>query len=226
MIASTVGRRTPAFRASVALVVAGFAMLTALALLQIGIAATALRPRAPTAASNAASATRSAVDRFYAAIDVVLATGDAAPLEIAVDPAFVDHGAAGQTSDRVGLIADLLARRQTDPNLQFDVAAVIVDGDQALAYLQTDPFHETDARPITTIDALRVRGGVVVERWSDGRETATAVPTPESDRSASGPVPTPAPAERGRGDGVRLAPFAPTAIATPLTPRRFPRTQK
>lgn len=224
MTALPVRRRLPVARSPVPLVVAGFALLTSLALLQIGIAATALRPSAPTVDRDAtATATRSAVDRFYAAIDVLLATGDAAPLDAASDPAFVDHGGVSRTGDRVGLIADLLARRRIDPDLRFDVAAVIVDGDRALAYLQTDPFDATGAGPSTTIDAVWVRGGVVVERWSDDLGTATAVPAPESEpgsddigTKAVRPLAT---AELWSGDG-RSA--QPAAMATVVVAARLP----
>jgi hypothetical protein len=218
-----VRRRSPVARSPVPLVVAGFALLTALVLAQIGGAAMALRPNATSIASDpTAAATRSAVDRFYAAVNLVLATGDAVPLDAATDPAFIDHGSVSRMGDRVGLIAELLARRRIDPDLRFDVAAVIVDGDRALAYLQTDPFDATGAGPSTTIDAVWVHGGVVVERWSDDLGTATAVPTPESEpgsddlgTKAVRPLAT---AELWSGDG-RSA--QPAALATVVVAARL-----
>jgi hypothetical protein len=152
-----------------------------------------------------AAATRLAVDRFYAAINVLLAAGDTAPLDAAVDPTFVDHVAASQERDRPAFITDLLAPRRAGPGRQL-----VVDGDQALAYLPTDPFDTAETSSTTTIEALRVRGGVVVARWRDRLETTTAVHTP-------------APAERWSGDAVWAVPAVPTAEAAP---RRYPRTQK
>jgi hypothetical protein len=240
MIAPPVTRQALVARSPVPLVVGCFALLTALLLVQIGGAATSLRPNAISAASDpTATATRAAVDQFYAAINVLLATGDTAPLDAAVDPTFVDHVAASsQARDRAALITELLAQRRAGPGLQIDVAAVFVYGDQALAYVQADPFDATAARLTTTIEALRVRDGVVVERWRDRPGTATPPPTPEADRGsvglADGAVPvgrgtsfvhTPAPAERWSGDGVWRAPVSPTAaLATPPL-WRFPRPE-
>ncbi|HEU0114997.1 MAG TPA: nuclear transport factor 2 family protein, partial [Thermomicrobiales bacterium] len=163
-----VRRQASVARSPVPLVVACCALLTALAMLQIGGAAMALRPGATSAADDpTANATRAAVNRFYAAVNVALATGDAAPLDSAVDPAFVGHVAASnQPRDRIALVADLLARRRADPDLQYAVAAVVVDGDQALAYVQTDPNETIAAPPNPTIEALRVRDGMVIARWS------------------------------------------------------------
>jgi predicted ester cyclase len=235
MTALPVRRRSPVARSPVPLVVAGFAMLTALVLAQLGGAAMALRPNATSIASDpTAAATRAAVERFYAAVNLVLATGDAAPLDAASDPAFIDHVAASsQARDRPAFITDLLAQRRAEPDLQFDVAAVLVDGDQALAYVQADPFAETAARQPTTLEALRVRGGVVVERWSDRLGTATVVPKPQSEVGSVGGVggavwhgegtsagQMPTPAERWSGDAVWAATATP---ATAMPPERSPR---
>ncbi|HEU5432108.1 MAG TPA: nuclear transport factor 2 family protein [Thermomicrobiales bacterium] len=206
MTASIVQPRQTAVRSPVPLVVACGALLTALALARLGVAATAFQPRPASGTAAAATATRLAVDRFYAAVNVLLATGDPTLLVAAVDPTFVDHvaGSSREWDHRPTIIAGLMTLRRNDPGLQLDVAAVIVDGDQALAYIQAASSEPAGTRPEMTIEALRVRGGLVVERWSDEGRAET---------SALAPRPSPAPI------------VEPTAMATNPPPPRFPRTQ-
>jgi predicted SnoaL-like aldol condensation-catalyzing enzyme len=212
-------------------VVGGFALATALVLLLLANLWSVAGPNVARAVDDrTTTTTRQAVTAFYAAINALLATGEPAGLVTAMNPAFVDHAAgAPQPHDRAELIAALLAVRERVPGLRLRVAALLVDGDQALVYLEVaNPDAESHTDPValsatSMLDAVRVTDGLVVEHWSDGTwPEATAVstpsPTPEANVVTIAPTPATMPAEHRS-----LVPQGnPSTRATVI---RFPRRQ-
>ncbi len=134
--------------------------------------------RMPLPAAVQSQATAAAVRAFYAAATAVLVTGDAAALEWAVPADFVDHAPLpGSTPDRAGLGRTLAALHDVAPGARLIVADLTVVGDQALARVEVlgavaGTFLGVPLPgPVAAwgrVDAFRVGGGRVRERWGDG----------------------------------------------------------
>ena len=147
-----------------------FTLFSGVALLLVGVLLPDLRPL-PVAALDE-SANREAAERFYAAYDAALGTGDSRLLIAAVAPDFVDHRSeSGEALDRGELIAEVAALRTALPGMDVEAKALLVDGDHVQAYVSrtSDGMEATlssEQAPGDRIELLRIASGVVAERWS------------------------------------------------------------
>jgi predicted ester cyclase len=152
-------------------------LLTATGLGLVGVATTVTQ--APLAfAPNTATAAAESVDRFYAAADEALRTGDPTALRDAVAPGYVDHASA--TASRTGVaryVESLAELREACPDCRLAVEKLVVGTDRAAVRVAAHGHRQGtaagvsgDGAPIawTALDVLRVAGGRVAERWSRG----------------------------------------------------------
>jgi SnoaL-like polyketide cyclase len=133
------------------------------------------------------------VDRFYAAANVVLRTGDPAVLDTIVAPGFVDHNPApGTVPDRAGLGRVLAARHATFPGERLVVDHALATGDEVAVRVHAEaaaggaflglplPVAAGDWGPLET---FRAAGEQIVERWGSPASPLFAEPlwqTPSS----------------------------------------------
>ncbi len=172
-------------RRSPALLVASLLLLaTGLALLRL---ASDLVEPPPSRPGQTDAAAVELVRRFYAAADVLLATGDAASLEALVAPDLVEHPPRlGRASGRAGLVAALRARRGAFPGLRLIVDDVQAgDGDRVTAFVRVDgttggsflglplPRESVSWGPL---EVFRVDRGRIAERWGSGPDPAAFAP--------------------------------------------------
>jgi hypothetical protein len=114
-------------------------------------------------------------ERFYAAINAVLESGDASSLRAILHPSFVDHAPAGEDSGTArDLESDLLALRAMFPGLRLESSSTISGGDMVASSLIAVGSAQADVSGIAVetqltgpdFELLRVAGGMVVERWA------------------------------------------------------------
>jgi hypothetical protein len=172
-----------AHRAPALLLVVVLCLATGLAFLGLGAALGTPRmgPGSP-----ADSATEAAVDHFYEAVNRVLATGDPARLDEVVAPGFVDHDPApGMPPDRDGLTALLVARHATFPGARLVVDHVVTSGDEAAVRVHAEGVATGEflGLPLPAsagswgpIEALRIAGDRVVERWGTAPSPLVGLP--------------------------------------------------
>jgi hypothetical protein len=175
-------------------------LLLATGLSLVGLAQTAgpfAVPAAPVESADAAATAQA----FYAAVNEVLATGKAAPLDHLVSPGLVEHPPRPGDGGRAGLVRVLLARRAVFPGLRVAVDDARAAGDDLVAIRvraagpTAGSFLGMPVPAVTTawgpVELLRVADGRVAERWT-GTGDATmlsplweaALPSSESDASA------------------------------------------
>ncbi len=120
-------------------------------------------------------------NRFYAAVNHFLATGDSAPLRAVVADDFVQHPAPPfATRDATGLIRKLESMRLVDPGLRFTVDRLVASADgveiSAAVHAVAGPTRPVLVRSLppqlaapsgTTIELLRIDSGRVTERWAE-----------------------------------------------------------
>ncbi len=146
----------------------GFALavVTGLALLQVAIALRA--PESSVAAGE--ERTRATARRFYAAVEVAFASGDFGPLRSIVDPRYAGHDATLASVQTLDDFEDDIAKtRRAQPSLRLEVVAITTDRDRAVVALSSvDAGSLADGAESTSIEVIRVAGGLVVERWQLG----------------------------------------------------------
>lgn len=125
------------------------------------------------------------VQRFYAAINELLASGDSAALERIVAPGYVEHRPAGDEIHGLRpLEEDLYAMRLAFPALRMEATAISGESELfALAVRYAGRLNTTLAGlevelalPAERFEIVRVREQRVVERWADLPLTGSFVP--------------------------------------------------
>lgn len=139
------------------------------------------------------------VERFYAAVNEAIATGNSVALQRVVNPSFVDENPLpGVNPGRAGLEEYLVALHDADPGLRLEADVISASSDQVVARVQV--WHEPTEFPLPAslderrevwgaIEVLRVADGAVVGRWSytDGLTLARSL----AERQVTLPLPTP-----------------------------------
>jgi hypothetical protein len=132
------------------------------------------RAAAPPASSTREHATELAAAAFYEALNSYLEQGDAAPLEDALAPGFVDHSELAPNQDAGALLRYLAAMRATYPDMRFEVTAMTPRDDQiAVAVAPTGGTAAIDGELIADwppaapgYEQLRIVDGKIAERWA------------------------------------------------------------
>jgi hypothetical protein len=144
-------------------------------------------------------ANRVAVERFYEAVNEVIATGEVAPLSIALSPDYVELDDVGAlVPGRAALERALLALHATAPALHLDIAELAGNGDRLIAIVQPQGVERATAFGLTLghhiwwspVEVFRVSAGLVVERVAVGERPARLEPLVRV------PIELPAPATR------------------------------
>jgi predicted ester cyclase len=156
------------------------ALATGLGLLAV---ATTLS-QAPLTVAPATGDATAAVQRFYAAADLALRTGDTMALQDAVAPGYVDHATRTKAPTSVLGYAQFLAElRAACPDCRLTAQELTVGHDQAAVRVAvqghrrvTDLGVSGDGLPLvwSALDVLQIAGGQVAERWSRGDPLALA----------------------------------------------------
>jgi predicted SnoaL-like aldol condensation-catalyzing enzyme len=116
------------------------------------------------------------VRRFYAAANLLLATGNADALWEVVSADFIDHAELpGLAPDRDGLVRYLRTWHSTDPTLRLNVVDLAAQGDRITAVVATDRADNAPAsdspmiagRAWGAIDVFRLQSGHITEHWGD-----------------------------------------------------------
>jgi hypothetical protein len=114
------------------------------------------------------------VERFYAAVNETIATGNPAPVQRVVNPSFADENPLpGVNPGRDGLEAYLVALHNVDPGLRLEANVISASASQVVTHVQvgrepTAPLPTTvgDRRAVwSPVEVFRVADGVVVKRW-------------------------------------------------------------
>ena len=141
------------------------ALLLAGAAVAIHLPALPAETDAPQEAEN-----RRLAHAFYDAANVVIATGDLAPIATLVAPDILDGGEAqGAEPGSTGLRRRLLALHATAPGLRLTVAALAVDGDLAIAQVGTEGTGATAFLSLSLSDRPLLWGPIDVLRLADGQ---------------------------------------------------------
>lgn len=183
--------RQPLLVTTIVLAIATAAVLTSAAWL---IPVTDVR----TAAVSVRVTEEDVVQRFYAAVNVAIATGELTPLQTVVAPDFVTTNALSPVQPgRAGLEATLAQLHATIPTLRLKpeiVAAgggqvmvqVAVTGDRGGSFLGVSLM--TQPRPWSAVDVLGVTDGRVVDRRGLLDGTGLLLPIASSPVHVSGPA--------------------------------------
>jgi predicted SnoaL-like aldol condensation-catalyzing enzyme len=117
------------------------------------------------------------VDRFYAAVNETIATGDPAPVQQVVAPHFVEeHPLPGVRPGRAGLEEYLLTLHRSVPGLRLVAQIIVAAADRVVTRveMQVDQVSHplsgvggVEAAMWSSVEVFRVESGVVVERWGD-----------------------------------------------------------
>jgi predicted ester cyclase len=163
---------TRAHRAPTLLLACLLCLATGLAIL--GLATTVGEPRR-VERRPANAAVVAVVNRFYAAANTVLRTGDPSALDGVLAPGFVDHAPApGTAPDRDGLAEALVARHATFPGERLVVDRTIADGDAVAVQVHAEGTAEgtflglplpAAAATWGPLEAFRIVGGAIAEHW-------------------------------------------------------------
>jgi mannose-6-phosphate isomerase-like protein (cupin superfamily) len=151
----------------------------------------------PTGGTDAA--TTAVIQRFYDAVNTVIATGDTSGLRAIVALHFLDHASLPVTrTGREGLEEYLLALHATAPGLRLAAEPIIATENRAVALIRgqhAQPLpmlRETIPDAIARwppVDVLRVSGGAIVERWSDTGALSLVQPLATASLELTAPAP-------------------------------------
>lgn len=196
------GERGPAGRSR--RLVVGLLAFTAL-LLVVDAALTALylgrEPAVAVVVADGAGAAGVAA-RFYAAVDAALQTGNTEPVAELLAPEFAQYPARdGVPRGRTDLLAGLDRLRTLAPGLRLRVDAVsvpsadggvtvhlAVSGAESGAFLGLPLPTELAAWGWGPTERLRIRDGLVVERWGAADSRAAAAPVAQTGLPFGGPA--------------------------------------
>lgn len=174
-------------RSPVLLVACLLALATGISLMRLSGVST---PPAPARSSLVPDAVANTVlvRRFYAAVEVAVATGNAELLDALLAPAFVDHAVApGQPPDRAGLAQELAALHAVVPTLRLGVTDLVAQDDEVMARVQVSGVNPAaflglplpaDWPMWSAVDLFRFAGGRIVERWGWPPPPALLQPLP------------------------------------------------
>ena len=139
------------------------------------------------------------VERFYAAVNETLATGNLATLQHVVNPSFADENPLpGVPAGRAGLEAYLVALHHTIPGLRLEAEVITAGYYQVVARVQvrqdsaapTVPAAFGEQRAVwSPIEGFRVANGMVVSRW--GHTDGLTLVQPLAAQTLELPIPTP-----------------------------------
>jgi hypothetical protein len=117
------------------------------------------------------------VDRFYAAVNETIATGDPAPVQQVVAPHFVEeHPLPGVRPGRAGLEEYLVALHRSVPGLRLVPEIIVAAADRVVTRVEmqvdqvSDPLSGAggvETAMWSSVEVFRVDRGEVVERWGD-----------------------------------------------------------
>jgi predicted ester cyclase len=170
-------------RSPVLLLVCLLCLSTSLALFRVATTLTSAEngPRMPTNAAALA-----VVDRFYAAANAVLRTGDTTDLAAVLSPDFVDHEPApGSAPDRNGLARVLVARHATFPDERIVVDHAVAAEDEVTVRVHAEDTAAgaflglplpAAAGAWGPLEVFRVEGDAIAERWGGPPELFLAEP--------------------------------------------------
>ena len=125
------------------------------------------------------------VQRFYAAVNESLQTGNTDELVDIVAEDIVEHPIrAGTSPGRAGLVETVTALRATFPNLHLVFEELRAAGNQVTARVRVEGSNggflgipiDVSRAPWGPIDLFRIEGGVVVEHWGVPPADALFVP--------------------------------------------------
>lgn len=125
-----------------------------------------------------------AARRYYEAIDLMLRTGDAAPLRESVSPHLVDHvETLDERAGRDGFLQSVAALRASHPALRLVPYDLLAQDDRAVARITLGGATGTvlgipigGAAPWPEVEIVRIDAGRIVERWGDVTGLALATP--------------------------------------------------
>jgi hypothetical protein len=181
-------------RSCILAAVSALSTVTALVLLT---AAVSIRPAAPVSITSNDGTSRRAVERFYEAVNAVIATGDPGPLATVLAQDFAEPDEAGVLRPgRAPLERSLLALHATVPNLRLETEQVVGDGDRVVAIVRPRGVEGATVFGLTLIDrdwwspveVFRVAGALVVERAAISRRPALLEPLPQAPVEPSAPA--------------------------------------
>ena len=139
------------------------------------------------------------VQRFYAAVNETIATGNPAALQRVVTPSFVEENPLpGVDPGRAGLEDYLVALHDSVPGLRLVADVIVTSADQVVTRVQVrhEPTSATlhaafgERRAVwSPIEVFRVADGVVVGRW--GHTDGLTLARPLAEETLELPIPTP-----------------------------------
>jgi predicted ester cyclase len=175
--------------------------LTALILIAMAIAmlASSVLLPMPDAAEVSVLGGTEVVQRFYAAVNETIATGNPAALQRVVTPSFVEENPLpGVDPGRAGLEDYLIALHDSVPGLRLVADVIVISADQVMTRVQVrhEPTSATlpaafgERRAVwSPIEVFRVADGVVVGRW--GHTDGLTLARPLAEETLELPIPTP-----------------------------------
>jgi len=175
--------------------------LTALILIAMAIAmlASSVLLPMPDAAEVSVLGGTEVVQRFYAAVNETIATGNPAALQRVVTPSFVEENPLpGVDPGRAGLEDYLIALHDSVPGLRLVADVIVTSADQVMTRVQVrhEPTSATlpaafgERRAVwSPIEVFRVADGVVVGRW--GHTDGLTLARPLAEETLELPIPTP-----------------------------------
>lgn len=139
------------------------------------------------------------VQRFYAAVNETIATGDPADLQMVVAPHFIEENPLpGVEPGRTGLENSLIALHGSVPGLRLVAEVLVASADQVVTRVDVRDDQTSAALPAafggrpavwSAVEIFRVAGGAVVGRWSTTDRLALARPLAVVNHEL--PIPTP-----------------------------------
>jgi len=139
------------------------------------------------------------VQRFYAAVNETIATGDPADLQLVVAPHFVEENPLlGVEPGRTGLENYVVALHGSVPGLRLAAEVLVASADQVVTRVDVRDDQAPAALPAafggrpavwSTLEIFRVAGGAVVGRWSTTDRLTLARPLAVVNHEL--PIPTP-----------------------------------
>jgi hypothetical protein len=153
-----------------AIIALGLMLLTGIAIGQVpNLGISSMQPAAVPSTDSSLT-----VDRFYAAINHLLLTGEVANLRTVAAPDYVEHHNVDAPGDIDSLEGSLLALRARFPDVQLE--AIPITGERELIAVQVRVRGMNDpilaglsvdvASPVESYELLRIQGDRVTERWT------------------------------------------------------------
>jgi predicted ester cyclase len=153
----------------------------------------------PHLANSSVQGGAAVVQRFYAAVNETIATGDSTDLQRVVAPHFVEENPLpGVEPGRAGLENYLITLHGSVPGLRLVAEVLVVSADQVVTQVDVREDQTSAALPAalggrpavwSAVEIFRVAGGAIVGRWGNSDGLALARPLAVANHEL--PVPTP-----------------------------------